>query len=120
MRCKQPLCLLSDFARAVFSFAPQTSSRRIRAALIVMTPKSLLRLPAASASVEQLTSGGFQPLIDDAEIAEPAAVERIILCSGKVFYDLNQARKKAGGDSTVRKGASEPGAVETGSPRNAK
>jgi multifunctional 2-oxoglutarate metabolism enzyme len=63
--------------------------------LIVMTPKSLLRLPAASSSVEQLTTGGFLPLIDDRDIADPAAVERIVFCSGKIYYDLNEARKKS-------------------------
>ncbi|HEX7720777.1 MAG TPA: multifunctional oxoglutarate decarboxylase/oxoglutarate dehydrogenase thiamine pyrophosphate-binding subunit/dihydrolipoyllysine-residue succinyltransferase subunit [Pyrinomonadaceae bacterium] len=63
--------------------------------LVVMTPKSLLRLPAAGSSLEQLTSGGFQPLIDDAEVGDPSSVARIVLCSGKVFYDLNEARKKA-------------------------
>ncbi|MEP6920254.1 MAG: multifunctional oxoglutarate decarboxylase/oxoglutarate dehydrogenase thiamine pyrophosphate-binding subunit/dihydrolipoyllysine-residue succinyltransferase subunit [bacterium] len=63
--------------------------------LIVMTPKSLLRLPAAASPLDHLTTGGFQPLIADAEVQDPAAVTRIVLCSGKVFYDLNDARKKA-------------------------
>ena len=62
--------------------------------LIVMTPKSLLRLPAAASSLESLTSGGFQPVVDDTETEDAAAVERIILCSGKVFYDLHEARRK--------------------------
>ncbi len=62
--------------------------------LIVMTPKSLLRLPAASSSIDELASVGFQPLIDDAEITNPDAVKRIVLCSGKVYYDLAEARKK--------------------------
>ena len=60
--------------------------------LIVMTPKSLLRLPAASSTVEELTSGGFQPVIDDAAAGDPTAVTRIVLCSGKVFYDLQAGR----------------------------
>ena len=64
--------------------------------LIVMTPKSLLRLPAAASSVEQLTSGGFHPVIEDAEIGNPDSIERIVFCSGKVFYDLADARKKSG------------------------
>jgi multifunctional 2-oxoglutarate metabolism enzyme len=64
--------------------------------LIVMTPKSLLRLPAASSTVAELTAGGFRPLIDDAEIADPSAVEKIVICSGKVYYDLIEARKKSG------------------------
>jgi len=70
--------------------------------LIVMTPKSLLRLPAAGSSLEQLTNGGFQPLIDDSEINDPNNVERIVLCTGKVFYDLNQARVSS---PTVREGS---------------
>jgi 2-oxoglutarate dehydrogenase E1 component len=63
--------------------------------LIVMTPKSLLRLPAASSALEDLAAGGFQPLIDDAEIADREAVKRVVLCSGKLYYDLTDARKKA-------------------------
>jgi len=62
--------------------------------LVVMTPKSLLRLPAASSSIEDLASGGFQPLIDDAEIEDREAVKKMVLCSGKVYYDLADARKK--------------------------
>jgi multifunctional 2-oxoglutarate metabolism enzyme len=63
--------------------------------LVVMTPKSLLRLPAASSTIEELASGGFRPVIDDAEIADQAAVKKVVLCSGKVYYDLAEARKKA-------------------------
>jgi len=63
--------------------------------LIVMTPKSLLRSPAASSSVDQLASGGFLPIIDDSEVTDPTAVERVVLCSGKIFYDLNEARKQS-------------------------
>ncbi|MCA1642091.1 MAG: multifunctional oxoglutarate decarboxylase/oxoglutarate dehydrogenase thiamine pyrophosphate-binding subunit/dihydrolipoyllysine-residue succinyltransferase subunit [Acidobacteria bacterium] len=62
--------------------------------LVVMTPKSLLRLPAATSPVAELTSGGFQPVIDDREIQDRSAVRRIVLCSGKVYYDLNAARLK--------------------------
>jgi 2-oxoglutarate dehydrogenase E1 component len=68
--------------------------------LVVMTPKSLLRLPAATSTVEQLTSGGFLPVIDDAEVSNREAVTRLVLCSGKVFYDLAAARK-ASGDERV-------------------
>jgi 2-oxoglutarate dehydrogenase E1 component len=62
--------------------------------LVVMTPKSLLRLPAASSAIEELTSGGFQPVIDDAHVIDRAAVTRIVLCSGKVYYDLEAARSE--------------------------
>jgi 2-oxoglutarate decarboxylase len=62
--------------------------------LVVITPKSLLRLPAAASALDDLTSGGFVPIIDDAEIANPESVARLVLCSGKVYYDLVEARKK--------------------------
>jgi 2-oxoglutarate dehydrogenase E1 component len=62
--------------------------------LVVMTPKSLLRLPAATSTADELTRGGFQPVVDDTEIGDTAAVARIVLCSGKVYYDLNAARLK--------------------------
>jgi len=62
--------------------------------LIVMTPKSLLRLPAAASTVGDLTTGGFKPLIDDAEIESADQVVKIVMCSGKVYYDLIEARKK--------------------------
>jgi 2-oxoglutarate dehydrogenase E1 component len=64
--------------------------------LVVITPKSLLRLPAATSTLDQLTGGGFQPVIEDFEVTNREAVRRIVLCSGKVYYDLNAARKKSG------------------------
>ena len=67
--------------------------------LIVMTPKSLLRLPAATSTMSELESGGFQPVIDDASITDKGSVKRIVLCSGKVFYDLDAARNA---DTPVR------------------
>jgi 2-oxoglutarate dehydrogenase E1 component len=61
--------------------------RNFRKPLIVLTPKSLLRHPQAVSSVKDLTDGGFARVIDDST-ADPATVERLILCSGKVYYDL--------------------------------
>ncbi len=61
--------------------------------LIVMTPKSLLRLPAASSTIGQLESDGFQPVIDDKRIDDRSNIKRIVFCSGKVFYDLEAARE---------------------------
>lgn len=69
--------------------------QKIARPLVVMTPKSLLRLPAATSAVAELTTGGFLPVIDDAEIKAHAEVRRIVLCSGKVYYDLNAARLKS-------------------------
>lgn len=63
--------------------------------LIVMTPKSLLRLPAASSNIDELQNGGFQPVIDDVRANDKAAIKRVVVCSGKVFYDLEAARDNA-------------------------
>jgi len=78
--------------------------------LIVMTPKSLLRLPAASSMLDELTTGGFQPVIDDASVTDKNAITRIVLCSGKVYYDIDAAR-----DSEDHANGSEPPAVAGGS-----
>jgi multifunctional 2-oxoglutarate metabolism enzyme len=64
--------------------------------LIVMTPKSLLRLPAATSSLEELTNGGFKPVINDEEIQDANSVKRVVFCSGKIYYDLKEARKESG------------------------
>ena len=61
--------------------------------LVVMTPKSLLRLPAAASSSDDLASGGFQPVMDDVEIVDATAVRKVVFCSGKIYYDLLDARK---------------------------
>jgi 2-oxoglutarate dehydrogenase E1 component len=57
--------------------------------LVVMTPKSLLRLPAAGSSLADLTDGSsFHPVLDDASYADGAAARTLVLCSGKLYYDL--------------------------------
>ena len=55
--------------------------------LVIMTPKSLLRLPQASSHIDDLVGGRFQPVLAEPG-ADPERVTRLILCSGKVFYDL--------------------------------
>ena len=60
--------------------------------LVVMTPKSLLRLPAAASLPSELASGGFRAVLDDprftADAAARAQVRRLLLCSGKIYYDI--------------------------------
>ena len=63
-----------------------------RRPLVVMTPKSLLRLPAASSRIEELSEAGFMPVLDDAGVTDAGRVRRLVLCSGKVFYDLARER----------------------------
>ena len=63
--------------------------RPARRPLIVMTPKSLLRHPRARSTLRELTGGAFQPVIRDDGLGEGASsVDRIVLCSGKIYYDL--------------------------------
>jgi len=60
-----------------------------RRPLVLMQPKSLLRLPAAASHLADLTGGGFREVLDDPKAAEaPDAVKRLVLCSGKLYYDL--------------------------------
>jgi len=66
-----------------------------RKPLIVMTPKSLLRLPACSSSLADLAAGGFKRVIAD-QLAAERPVRRVLLCAGKVYYDLAAARAERG------------------------
>jgi multifunctional 2-oxoglutarate metabolism enzyme len=63
--------------------------------LIVFTPKSLLRLKAASSAVSDFTTGSFRALVSDPGV-EPAGVRRFLLCAGKVYYDLAARRSQLG------------------------
>jgi 2-oxoglutarate dehydrogenase E1 component len=71
-----------------------------RRPLVVFTPKSMLRLKAAASAVEDFTSGTFRPVIPETvPDLDPSAVARVVLCSGKVYYDLLAERaKRAGSD----------------------
>ncbi|WUH91732.1 multifunctional oxoglutarate decarboxylase/oxoglutarate dehydrogenase thiamine pyrophosphate-binding subunit/dihydrolipoyllysine-residue succinyltransferase subunit [Streptomyces sp. NBC_00433] len=63
--------------------------------LVVMAPKSMLRLKAATSRLEEFTGGTFRPVIPDAT-ADPSRVGRVLLCSGKIGYDLEAYRREAG------------------------
>ena len=68
--------------------------RNIRKPLIVMTPKSGLRHPLATSTLDDLADGSFQPVLDDIDDLDPTKVRRVVLCSGKVFYELVNARRQ--------------------------
>ncbi len=68
-----------------------------RRPLIIIGPKSLLRLAAAQSPLEELAHGAFHPVLDDPEAAgRRERVTRVVLCSGKLFYELLQHREVAG------------------------
>ena len=70
--------------------------RPLRKPLVVLTPKSLLRHPLAISTLEDLADGSFQTVIPEVDPIEPKKVERLVLCSGKVYYDLLAKRRTEG------------------------
>jgi len=63
--------------------------------MVVMTPKSLLRLPQATSRLAELSHGTFASVLDDPSVGAPDAVRRVILCSGKIYYDLATSELRA-------------------------
>ena len=66
-----------------------------------MSPKSLLRHKQAVSSIEELADGGFQNVLPETDELDDDRVRRVILCSGKVYYDLRDARRERGIDDIV-------------------
>jgi 2-oxoglutarate dehydrogenase E1 component len=81
-----------------FHLLRQQAYRRPRKPLVVFSPKQLLRLKAAASAVEDFTEGTFRPLVSDT--LDPSGVTRVILCSGRVYYEL-LAERTARGDTTT-------------------
>jgi 2-oxoglutarate dehydrogenase E1 component len=79
-----------------FHILRRQMKRDFRKPLVIMSPKSLLRHPAAVSRLEEFVSGSFQEILEDPSQIKPEAVERIILCTGKVYYDLAEHRAKHG------------------------
>jgi 2-oxoglutarate decarboxylase len=73
----------------------QALSGRVKP-LIVFTPKSMLRLKAAASPAVDFATGTFRPLLPDPHVADPGAVRRVLLCSGKIYYDLADRRAASG------------------------
>ena len=65
-----------------------------RKPLIVFTPKANLRHPGSSSKLEEFTAGGFKEIYDDSAVTDPASVTKVLLCSGKVYFDLEEKRQK--------------------------
>ena len=83
-----------------FHLLRQQAYARPRRPLVVFTPKQLLRLKAAASGVEDFTTGTFQPVLGDTT-ANPSSVDRVLLCTGRVYYDLVAERAKRGDDRTA-------------------
>ncbi|EYU14275.1 2-oxoglutarate dehydrogenase E1 component [Photorhabdus aegyptia] len=87
------VCVPSTPAQ-VYHMLRRQALRGMRRPLIVMSPKSLLRHPLAVSSLDELANGKFQTVIGEADALDPKGVKRVVLCSGKVYYDLLEQRRK--------------------------
>ncbi|MFW8589446.1 2-oxoglutarate dehydrogenase E1 component [Glaciecola sp. 2405UD65-10] len=87
------VCVPSTPAQ-VYNMLRRQSVRPMRRPLIVMSPKSLLRHPLAVSSLEELSAGVFHNVIGEIDELDSAKVERVVMCSGKVYYDLLEQRRK--------------------------
>jgi len=94
------VCVPSTPAQ-MFHMLRRQMLRPLRKPLIAMTPKSLLRHPLSVSRLEELATGSFNALIDETDDIKPSAVTRIVLCSGKVYFDLLKSRREAKADSVA-------------------
>lgn len=84
-----------------FHLLRRQTLRKWKKPLVVMTPKSLLRLPDATSPLAELASGKYQKVIDDAGVPDPSNVRRVLLCTGKVYYDLVRRRDETNDNVAV-------------------
>ncbi len=85
------VCVPSTPAQ-VFHMLRRQAIRPLRKPLIVMSPKSLLRHKLAKSSLDELTDGHFKVVLDDTWEHDPKKIERVVMCSGKVYFDLFEYR----------------------------
>jgi 2-oxoglutarate dehydrogenase E1 component len=87
------VCVPSTPAQ-MFHMLRRQALRPYRKPLIVMSPKSLLRHKLSTSPVEQLVHGGFELVIDEVDGLDRAAVTRLLFCTGKVYFDLLETRRR--------------------------
>ena len=88
-------------ASQIFHVLRRQMVRNLRKPLIIFTPKSLLRHKDAASPVSEFTKGGFQTIIPESKDLKADKIKRIVICSGKVYYDLSKKREEGGHDDTV-------------------
>ena len=94
------ICIPSTPAQ-VFHMLRRQAIRPARKPLIALTPKSLLRHNLAVSTLEELCEGEFHTVIDELDDLNPKKIDRLVLCSGKVYYDLLEARREANCESVA-------------------
>jgi len=85
----------------IFHILRRQMKRQFRKPLIIMSPKSLLRHPSAISTADELINGRFEHVIDDPMVQNPSRVRRLLLCSGKVYYDLLAKREDVSDDTVA-------------------
>ena len=88
-------------ASQIFHVLRRQMVRDLRKPLIIFTPKSLLRNKDATSPVSEFTKGGFQTVIPENKTLKADKVKRVLVCSGKVYYDLVKKREELGADDVA-------------------
>jgi len=88
-------------AAQIFHLLRRQMIRMFRKPLVIMTPKSLLRHKDAASELVDLARGEFRTVIPDGSLSDPQKVKRVILCSGKVYYDLKAEREDRKADDVA-------------------
>ena len=88
------VCVPSTPAQ-VFHMLRRQAIRPMRKPLVALTPKSLLRHKLAVSTLDELCDGEFKVVLEEVDTIDPAGVDRLVLCSGKVYYELLEARREA-------------------------
>lgn len=88
-------------ASQIFHLLRRQQIRNLRKPLVIMTPKSLLRNKDATSPLSEFTKGTFQTVIPDQKDLKADKVKRLIVCSGKVYYDLAKKREEKGSDDVA-------------------
>lgn len=108
-RIERFLSLCADFNMQVvncttpanfFHVLRRQLKRNFRKPLVIFTPKSLLRHPKCVSTLEEMVKGRFQEVIDDTD-ANPDKVEKVVYCSGKIYYDLIEEKEKIGAEDVA-------------------
>ncbi len=88
-------------ASQIFHVLRRQMVRSLRKPLVIMTPKSLLRNKDATSPLSEFTKGGFQTIIPEQKELRNDKVKRVVVCSGKVYYDLAKKREEKGADDVA-------------------
>lgn len=88
-------------ASQIFHLLRRQMVRNLRKPLVIMTPKSLLRNKDATSPLSEFTKGAFQTVIPDQKDLKADKVKRMVVCSGKVYYDLAKKREEKGADDVA-------------------